>query len=118
MELIAGLAVPGALLAFGMSLHGAPLPGRQGRRSELAVIVAAKLVVLPAVAYLVGRTVFGMHGVPLLAATLAAALPTAQNVFVYALRYRVGTALAREAVLATTVLAVPVLIAVVALVHG
>lgn len=118
IAMIAGLAVPGALIAFGMSLYGAPLPGRAGRRLELVSIGVLKLAVLPAVAYLVGRFVFGLQDVPLLAATLCAALPTAQNVFVYALRYRVGTALAREAVLSTTLVAAPVLIAVVGLVHA
>ena len=30
VEVVAGLAVPAALLAFGMSLHGAPRPGAGG----------------------------------------------------------------------------------------
>ncbi|NNG37616.1 AEC family transporter [Nakamurella aerolata] len=118
INLIAGLAVPGALIAYGMSLHGAPIPGKQVGRAALGAIMVMKMLVLPATAYLVARFIFGMHGEPLLAATLCAALPTAQNVFVYAVRYRTAVPLARDAVLATTVAAVPVLIAIVALVHG
>lgn len=117
IDMIAGIAVPGALIAFGMSLHGAPLPGRSGGRTELTVIAVLKMVVLPAVAYCLGHFVFRMDPVAVLAATLAAALPTAQNVFIYSLRYRVGQGLAREAVLVTTVLAIPVLIAIVGIVH-
>lgn len=118
IEMVAGLAVPGALIAFGMSLSGAPLPGRdRGRRAELATIGVLKLAVLPLLAYLLARYGFGMDGVALLAATLCAALPTAQNIFVYALRYRVGVALARDAVLATTLACIPVLIAIVGLLH-
>jgi predicted permease len=43
------------------------------------------------------------------------ALPTAQNVLVYAIQYRQGTALARDAGLVTTVLAIPALLVVAAL---
>lgn len=118
IDLIAGLAVPGALIAYGMSLHGAPAPGKQVGRAQLGAVLGMKMLVLPVTAYLLARFVFGMRGEPLLAATLCAALPTAQNVFVYAVRYRTAVPLARDAVLATTVAAVPVLIAIVGLVHG
>jgi predicted permease len=117
IEMIGGMAVPGALIVFGMSLYGAPLPGRGGGGARLVAISVLKLAVLPAVAYLVGRWVFGLAGTPLLAVTLCAALPTAQNIFVYAMRYRVGVGLARDAVVSTTLACIPVLIAIVALVH-
>ncbi|MCZ9336157.1 AEC family transporter, partial [Streptomyces sp. TRM76130] len=41
-----------------------------------------------------------------------AALPTAQNMYTYASAYRVGERLARDAVLVSTVLAVPVLVVI------
>jgi malonate transporter len=47
--------------------------------------------------------------------TVTSALPTAQNVFVYAATYGRGTTLARDAVLVTTVLSVPALLVIVAL---
>jgi len=53
----------------------------------------------------------------LLAVTVTSALPTAQNVFVYASSYDRGTPVARDVVLLTTVLSVPVLL-VVALMIG
>jgi hypothetical protein len=43
-----------------------------------------------------------------------AALPTAQNVLVYALQYGRGQAIARDAGLVTTALAVPVMLVVAA----
>lgn len=110
LQLIAGMAVPGALIAFGISLRGAPLPGRGGRAAELALASVLKLAVMPLVAFAVGRWVFGMSGVPLLASTMCAALPSAQNVFVYALRYRTAVPLARDAVATTTLLCIPVLV--------
>ena len=100
--LIAGMAVPGALIAFGISLRGAPLPGRGGRAVDLLVATALKIVVMPLVAFAMSRWVFGLDGVPLLAATMCAALPTAQNVFVYAVRYRASVPFARDVVSTTT----------------
>ena len=110
LALIAGLAVPGALIAFGISLRGAPLPGRGGRAAEVAAVTVLKIVVMPAVAFALARWVFGMEGVPLLAATMCAALPTAQNVFVYAVRYRTSVPLARDAVSTTTLACIPALV--------
>ena len=51
VDLVAGIAVPAALLVFGMSLHGAPAPGGgdTGRMVWLAVFL--KTVVQPAIAY-------------------------------------------------------------------
>jgi len=115
LSLIAGMAVPGALIAFGISLRGAPLPGRGGRAADLALAAALKIVVMPLVAFALAKWVFGMEGVPLLAATMCAALPTAQNVFVYAVRYKTAVPLARDLVSTTTVACVPALILIAAL---
>lgn len=112
LKLIAGMAVPGALIAFGISLRGAPIPGRGGRAADLSLAAALKLVVMPVAAYALGRWVFGMSGVPLLASTMCAALPTAQNVFVYAVRYKAAVPLARDAVASSTLLCIPVLVVI------
>ena len=115
LGLIAGMAVPGALIAFGLSLRGAPLPGRGGRAADLALAVGIKIVLVPLAAFAMARWVFGLAGVPLLAATMTAALPTAQNVFVYAMRYRTAVPLARDVVSTTTVACIPALVAIAAL---
>ena len=110
LKLIAGMAVPGALIAFGISLRGAPLPGRGGRAADLALATALKVLVMPLVAFALARWVFGMEGIPLLAATMCAALPTAQNIFVFAVRYRIAVPLARDLVSTTTLACIPALI--------
>ena len=110
LNLIAGMAVPAALIAFGISLRGAPLPGRGGRAADLALATVLKVVVMPLVAFAVAHWVFGLDGVPLLAATMCAALPTAQNVFVFAVRYRTSVPLARDLVSTTTLACIPALI--------
>jgi len=115
LKLIAGMAVPGALIAFGISLRGAPLPGRGGRAADLALATALKVLVMPLVAFALARWVFGMEGIPLLAATMCAALPTAQNVFVFAVRYKTAVPLARDLVSTSTLACIPALILIAAL---
>jgi malonate transporter len=117
IELTAALAIPAALLAYGMSLHGAPRPASGKGAGQAWLAVALKTLVQPALAYALGRWVAGLSGEALLAVVLTSALPTAQNVFVYASSYDRGTVLARDVVLLSTVLSVPVLV-VLALVLG
>ncbi|MDQ2585041.1 AEC family transporter [Saccharothrix yanglingensis] len=117
VELLAGLAVPAALLAYGTSLHGAPRPAAGEAAGQVWLAVALKAVVQPAAAYALGRWVLRLDDAALLAVTVTSALPTAQNVFVYATTYDRGVVPARDAVLVSTVLSVPVL-AGVALVLG
>jgi len=112
--LIAGMAVPGVLLAYGVSLRLDPRPsGTSG--AELAVVCVLKLLVQPLLAYAAARLLFNLDGRALLAATVVAALPTAQNIFVYATRYGRSTTLARDSIFVTTVLSVPVLLTITAL---
>ncbi|MEO6143722.1 MAG: AEC family transporter [Dermatophilaceae bacterium] len=115
LGLIAGMAVPGVLLAYGISLRLGPRPMAGGSGVELAVVCALKLLVQPVLAYAVARWLFDLDGRALLAATVVAALPTAQNIFVYAARYDRSTTLARDSIFVTTVLSVPVLLTITAL---
>jgi predicted permease len=112
IELTAALAIPAALLAYGISLHGAPRPASGEEAGQVWLAVALKTLAQPALAYALGRWAAGLDGVALLAVTVTSALPTAQNVFVYASSYDRATLLARDVVLLTTVLSVPVLMAV------
>jgi predicted permease len=115
IQLIADLAVPGMLLAFGISLRGAARPGSREPRSLLLSIVLIKTVLHPLIAYLIGGPVLGLEGHALLAVVVLAALPTAQNVFGYAVRFDQGVVLGRDAALTTTIVSVPVLVAIVAI---
>ncbi|MET3509044.1 AEC family transporter [Plantibacter flavus] len=114
-ELLGGAAVPLILMAFGMSLHGMrPLQAGSGRR-EIFVATAIKSLVMPGFAYLIAHFGFGLSGTPLFASVVLAALPAAQNVYNFASRYEQGVTLARDTVLLTTILSVPVLVVVAAL---
>lgn len=107
IELLAGMAVPAMLLAYGVSLRVGPRAFAETERGEVAFVTVLKIVVQPAVAAALGAWLFGMRGHDLLAVTLCAGLPTAQNVFVYASRYDRGTVVARDAVFATSLLSLP-----------
>lgn len=113
IHLIGGAAIPAMLIAFGMSLNGSkPLQASTGRRLDTLLASGFKLIVHPLVAYLFARFVLGMQEQALFAAVVTAALPTAQNVFVAASRYRTGVTVAKDTVLITTVVAVPAMIGV------
>ncbi len=109
-ELVGQATVPLMLLAFGMSLRRNGRPFRNGDTAGIVLAVALKTVAAPLVAVVIGSTVFGFSGKELLAPVLCSALPTAQNVYVYSLRYPGSTALARDAVLLSLIVAVPVLV--------
>lgn len=113
IHLIGGAAIPAMLIAFGMSLNGSkPLQAATGRRVDSLLASFFKLIVHPLVAYLFACFALGMHEQALFAAVVTAALPTAQNVFVAASRYRTGVTVAKDTVLITTVVAVPAMIGV------
>ncbi|QFU90424.1 AEC family transporter [Amycolatopsis sp. YIM 10] len=108
IELLAGLAVPAALLAYGTSLHGSPRPATGSQAGPIWLAVGLKTIAQPAMAFGLGSAV-QLSGTALLAVTVTSALPTAQNVFVYATSHGQDTELARDVILLTTMLSIPVL---------
>jgi len=118
-RLMGGASVPGALLAFGISLYGVRVleKGTSPRR-DVALASVLKIVVQPVLAYLMARYLLGLDGHELFAIVVVATLPTAQNVFVYASRYGVGTVLARDTAFVTTLAAIPGIALVSALLAG
>ncbi|MBD1543155.1 AEC family transporter [Arthrobacter sp. IA7] len=112
IDMLAGGAVPMVLLAFGLSLAGrAPLQKDDGR-TETLVATFLKIAGMPAIVWLLGRFVFGLEGQHLLASVIMAALPTAQNVFLFASPYGRGMTVARDVILCTTILCVGALLVV------
>ena len=98
--------------------HGARSTSQRGagRRRDLWLAVGWKLAVMPGLAVVVGLAA-GLSGAQLLTPFVTAALPTAQNVFMYASRYGAAKDLARDAVLLTTAGFVPVVLLAAALLH-
>ena len=116
IHLIGGASIPAILIAFGISLHGSrPLRADDGRRTDTLIATGLKLVVHPVIAYFFARFALGLDGHALFAGVVTAALPTAQNVYVAAQRYQHGLVIAKDTVLITTVVAVPAMAVMAAL---
>jgi len=115
LTLIGGMSVPAVLLAFGISLCGSTMPGKGPDRAPVLLSVALKSFGQPALAWALAAGVFGLRGHQLLDVVVTSALPAAQNLYTYASQYGVGERLARDSILMSTVLSVPVLVVVAAL---
>ena len=124
LDTLGRIAVPLMMLALGMSLAASrmrapladdapavpPEPAHDAAsRVALRWAVGWKLLVVPGLAGLLGLGA-GLRGPGLLVPITTVALPTAQNVFMYASRYGVAKPLGRDAVLVTTVGFVPVIL--------
>ena len=113
VELIGGLSIPAMLLAFGMSLVGSrPLARAGGRRADVLIASAVKLLVHPLLAWVLAQFVFGLDARHVFVAVVLASLPTAQNVYVSAVRYDAGLRVSKDTILVTTVVAIPAMIGV------
>ena len=110
LTLVGGMAVPSMLLAYGISLRLGGRPGGAEPPPQVGLLVVLKLVLQPIVAYLIGAYLVGLSGHDLLAVTVIAALPTAQNVFTFAMRYQRGVLLARDVIFVATILSVPAIL--------
>ncbi|CAL9561741.1 AEC family transporter [Streptomyces sp. enrichment culture] len=114
ITLIGNMSVPAVLLAFGIGLCGSTMPLRGVELRPVLLAVALKAVGQPAVAWALASGVFGLRGPQLLDVVVTSALPAAQNLYTYASTYGVGERLARDAILVSTVVSVPVLVGVAA----
>jgi hypothetical protein len=107
IRMMAGAAIPLMLMSYGAALRLSPPLGRAGHNGEVLLASLLKLGVMPVVAWGVGLAL-GLDDRVLLGVVITAALPTAQNIFLHATRYRVGEDVARETILITTLASLPV----------
>ncbi|GAA2170862.1 AEC family transporter [Agrococcus versicolor] len=118
LEILGGAAVPLMLLAFGISLGGdRPLSPGTGRK-EVLLATALKSFAAPAIAFVLARYAFDLSDELVYACTIMGALPTAQNMYQYALRYETGQVVARDVVLLTTILSLPVMLLIAFVLRG
>lgn len=110
----AGSAV--ILIAFGCSIYGKRLKigNRDGRIAVLATL--GKLVIQPLAALGIGL-LLGLRGADLMAVTVMAALPTANNAFVAARRAGVDLEVPQETILMTTFLSMPMVVLIAWIFH-
>ncbi len=108
---IGSAAVPVVLIAFGMSLSGRRVLAPGGDTTATVAAVVLKTLVMPALAFLIA-IVAGLSRDATYAVTVLAALPTAQNIFLYAQRFGAGLPVARDAIFLSTLACVPVLLVI------
>ncbi|MER5845667.1 AEC family transporter [Streptomyces sp. NPDC002012] len=120
-DLLGAAAVPTALITLGLSLNGRPAadgptehtgPAEstvRTKRAEVVVTVALKTLVQPLIAFVVGGPLLHLPDHQLMAVVLCSALPTAQNAFIYAQQYGLDTRVARNSVVASTVVSMATL---------
>ncbi|WP_240614942.1 AEC family transporter [Arthrobacter ruber] len=110
VTLVAQITVPLMLIIFGMSLHGLAPRAHAADIAPIAVAVTLKSVVQPLLAWMLATYVFKLNAFETFVVTACAILPTAQNVVLYAVRYRTSQNLAQTTAIITSILAVPLLL--------
>jgi predicted permease len=109
LALLGQAAVPTLLFALGLSLAAQRLWEAREYRLEISVAAGIKLLVMPLIAWLLGVFVFDLGQHALFTVVILAALPSAQNVFNYSQRYGIATPLARDSVVLTTLVSLPIM---------
>jgi hypothetical protein len=102
LKLLGGAASPCALVALGLFLAGIRAGARRHTRAT-ALLVGLKLVVQPAVAWLLATLVFGLSPLLTHVAVLLAALPTGTGPFMLAELYRREADVTSQVVLVSTI---------------
>ena len=108
IDMLGQASIPLLLMAFGMSLFGQRPLAEKSLRGEVLLASAFKMIFMPLVAWVFAAFVFGLQGTSLLGVVIMAALPTAQNVLLFSQQFRLETAVPREVILSSTLLAIPV----------
>ncbi|MFE6912123.1 AEC family transporter [Streptomyces erythrochromogenes] len=101
-------ASPVALFALGLHLGGTGLHLRGTTREEIALI-AFKCLAFPLLTWAVCGPLFGVRGDWLAYLVLIAAMPTPQNLFIFAQRYDVGVGLSASVVIKTSLVSLVLL---------
>lgn len=115
IDYLAQAAAPCALFAMGVTLALRPI---KRVPVEIGYISVFKLILLPAMTYVVLSLVGTFDPVWIYSAVLLSALPTATNVFVIGQQYGVWQERASASILITTVLSVATLPVVLYLIHS
>ena len=102
-RLLAGAAAPAALFALGATLAAFRIAGDL---RDVAVIVVLKLVVHPALVWLLATQLFHLGPTETAVAVVVAALPTGANPFILAQRYDLYVRRAASSVVISTALSV------------
>jgi malonate transporter len=109
LETMGGAAVPLLLFAYGVSLRGQKVFHASGDRPVSLTATVLKALVMPALALVLGQTLFHLPPHQLFAAVILACLPTAQNMYTYASVYKAEAFAVRDVVFTTTIVSLPLM---------
>ncbi len=102
-------AVPLLLFAYGVSLRGQKIFHAEGDRPVSITATILKTLIMPTIAFVVGQFVFHLSAHELFAAVILACLPTAQNIYTYASVYKTEVFAARDVVFTSTIVSLPLM---------
>ncbi len=117
VEMLAAVAVPVMMIATGISLATARMPQLNRDLAPLAGVFIFRVLLSPLLAYGLAK-VIGLEGDALLAVMVVSTFPVANNVFAYAHRYETGVVLARDSLLTTLLMSMPMLVLITAIFHN
>lgn len=107
LEMLGQASVPLLLLLFGMSLHGQRPFRTRALVPDVIGGTLVKVALMPVVAWGIARFGFGLGGTELLGVVVMAALPTAQNVFLFSSQFRMPADAGRDIILLSSFLSFP-----------
>lgn len=117
LEMLGEASIPLLLLLFGMGLHGQRPFRNRALVPDVIGGTLVKVVVMPVLAWAIGRFGFGLGGTELLGVVVMAALPTAQNVFLFSSQFRMPANAGRDIILLSSFLSFPAVLLAGLLLH-
>lgn len=117
LEMLGQASVPLLLLLFGMGLHGQRPFRNRALVPDVVGGTLVKVVAMPVLAWAIGRFGCGLGGTELLGVVVMAALPTAQNVFLFSSQFRMPANAARDIILLSSFLSFPAVLLAGLLLH-
>lgn len=117
LEMLGQASVPLLLLLFGMGLHGQRPFRNRALVPDVLGGTLIKVAVMPVLAWAIARFGAGLDGTELLGVVVMAALPTAQNVFLFSSQFRMPANAARDIILLSSFLSFPAILLAGLLLH-
>lgn len=111
LQMTGEASIPLMLMIFGMTLYRRRPYTDVSRIADSLVASFSKVLVMPSLAFAVGGPLAGLQGAELLGLVAMAALPTAQNVLLFAAHFRMPENVGKDAILTSSLLSLPATLA-------
>lgn len=112
VDMLGRASIPLLLFMFGLSLASQRPFRDRALVPDITWGSFIKLILMPVTAWLLGHHAWGLEGVELFGVVAMAALPTAQNVYLFSSQFNLPNLLVRDIVFTSAVLSLPVILAV------